>query len=62
MRVKLCAQCPYTARDLADYYDVNSSSHLCFRCDSKRAAPELAIEPTRFPTDAIDCFTLGGDT
>jgi hypothetical protein len=43
MRVKLCAQCPYTARDLADYYDANSSSHLCFRCDSKSAPAELAI-------------------
>ena len=43
MRVKLCARCPYTPRDLADYYDANSSSHLCFRCDSKSAPAELAI-------------------
>jgi hypothetical protein len=43
MRVKLCARCPYSPRDLADYYDANSSSHLCFRCDSKRAPAELAL-------------------
>lgn len=43
MRVKLCARCPYTPRDLADYYDANSSSHLCFRCDSKSAPAGLAI-------------------
>ena len=43
MRVKLCVRCPYSPQDLADYYDANSSSHLCFRCDSKRAPAELAI-------------------
>jgi hypothetical protein len=43
MRVKLCARCPYTPRDLADYYDANSGSHLCFRCDSKSAPAGLAI-------------------
>ena len=43
MRVKLCARCPYSPRDLADYYDANSSSHLCFRCNNKRAPAELAI-------------------
>jgi hypothetical protein len=43
MKVKLCAQCPYSPRDLADYYDANSSCHLCFRCDSKSAPAKLAI-------------------
>ncbi len=43
MRVKLCTRCPYSPRDLADYYDANSSSHLCFRCDRKRAPAELVI-------------------
>jgi hypothetical protein len=43
MRVKLCARCPYAPRDLADYYDANSGSHLCFRCDSKSAPAGLAI-------------------
>ena len=43
MRVKLCAQCPYSPRDLADHYDANSSYHLCLRCDSKRSPAEIAI-------------------
>ena len=41
MRVKLCDRCPYSPRDLADYYDANSSCHLCFRCDSQGAPAEL---------------------
>ena len=43
MRVKLCARCPYTPRDLANYYDANSGSYLCFRCDGKSAPAGLAI-------------------
>jgi hypothetical protein len=43
MRVKLCTRCPYSPRDLANYYDGRSNSHLCFRCDDKRAPAELAI-------------------
>ena len=43
MRVKLCARCPYMPRDLANYYDANSGSHLCFRCDGKSAPAGLAI-------------------
>ena len=33
MRVKLCARCPYSPRDLADHYDAASALHLCERCD-----------------------------
>ena len=62
MRVKLCARCPYSPRDLSYYYDANSSSHLCFRCDNKRAPPGLVSEPARFPTDTVYCFALGGAT
>jgi hypothetical protein len=33
MRVKLCATCPYTPRDLADHYDPAATLHLCAGCD-----------------------------
>jgi len=33
MRVKLCAACPYTPRDLADHYDPAAALHLCVACD-----------------------------
>ena len=33
MRVKLCAACPYTPRDLADHYDPTAALHLCAACD-----------------------------
>ncbi len=33
MRVKLCARCPYTPRDLADQYDVGAAQYLCPACD-----------------------------
>jgi len=33
MRVKLCAQCPYTPRDLADRYDPKAALRLCATCD-----------------------------
>ena len=33
MRVKLCARCPYTRRDLAGHYDPEAILHLCANCD-----------------------------
>ena len=33
MRVKLCARCPYTPRDLADHHDPDAALHACARCD-----------------------------
>ena len=33
MRVKLCATCPYTPRDLEDHYDPAAALHLCATCD-----------------------------
>jgi hypothetical protein len=33
MRVKLCARCPYTPRDLADHYDPEAALRLCATCD-----------------------------
>jgi hypothetical protein len=33
MRVKLCATCPYTPRDLAGHYDPAAALHLCAKCD-----------------------------
>ena len=38
LRVKLCARCPYTPRDLADHYDPEASLHVCAKCDSGQAA------------------------
>ena len=32
MRVKLCAQCPYTPRGLADRYDSEAALSLCATC------------------------------
>jgi hypothetical protein len=36
MRVKLCARCPYTPRDLADHYDPEAAAHLCASCDGEQ--------------------------
>jgi hypothetical protein len=33
MRVKLCAACPYTPRDLAEHYDPAAALHLCVACE-----------------------------
>jgi len=38
MRVKLCAQCPYTRWDLAGHYDPDAILHLCANCDSEQKA------------------------
>ena len=38
MRVKRCARCPYTPRDLADHYDPKGGLHACARCDGYQAA------------------------
>jgi hypothetical protein len=34
VKVRCCARCPYTPRDLADHYDANGKLHVCARCDS----------------------------
>ena len=36
MRVKLCARCPYTPRDLADHYDPEAILHACAKCDGEQ--------------------------
>jgi hypothetical protein len=36
MRVKLCARCPYTPRDLADHYDPRAVLHVCAKCDDEQ--------------------------
>jgi hypothetical protein len=36
MRVKLCALCPYTPRDLAGHYDPEGPLHLCAKCDGEQ--------------------------
>jgi hypothetical protein len=36
MRVKLCARCPYTPRDLAGHYDPEAALHACAKCDGKQ--------------------------
>jgi len=33
MRVKLCARCPYTQRDLAGHYDPEGELYACAKCD-----------------------------
>jgi hypothetical protein len=38
MRVKLCARCPYTPRDLAGHYDPNGALHACAKCDGQQGA------------------------
>ena len=38
MRVKLCARCPYTPRDLAGHYDPQAVLHLCADCDGGQKA------------------------
>jgi hypothetical protein len=36
MRVKLCARCPYTPRDLAGHYDPEATLHVCAKCDGEQ--------------------------
>ena len=36
MRVKICARCPYTPRDLAGHYDPEGIVHVCAKCDGQR--------------------------
>ena len=36
MRVKLCARCPYTPRDLEGHYDSEAAAHACVKCDGGR--------------------------
>jgi hypothetical protein len=38
MRVKLCARCPYTPRDLAGHYDPEGLLHVCAKCDGEHEA------------------------
>jgi hypothetical protein len=38
MRVKLCARCPYTPRDLAGHYDPEGTLHACAKCDGQHEA------------------------
>jgi hypothetical protein len=38
MRVKLCARCPYTPRDLAGHFDPEGTLHVCARCDGQQEA------------------------
>lgn len=36
MRVKLCARCPYTPRDLAHHYDPEAALYACAKCDNEQ--------------------------
>jgi len=36
MRVRLCARCPYTPRDLAHHYDPEAALYACAKCDTER--------------------------
>jgi hypothetical protein len=35
MRVKLCALCPYSVRDVAEHYDSRAEHALCATCPTK---------------------------
>ena len=55
MRVKLCARCPYTPRDLASHYDPDAALHACAKCDdnydmSDRHYPRAAQRRQRCAT------------
>jgi hypothetical protein len=39
MRVKLCASCPYTPRDLGGHYDSEAALHACAKCDGEQEVP-----------------------
>jgi hypothetical protein len=41
MRVKLCARCPHVPQDMAGYYDLCATLHLCTRCDDAAAIPAI---------------------
>jgi hypothetical protein len=47
MKVKLCARCPYTPRDLAAHYDPEGALHVCAKCDDEREASN-----NRYPRQA----------
>jgi hypothetical protein len=53
MRVKLCARCPYSPRDLADHYDPAAALHLCAGCDRESAFPKFHREAYRRERCAI---------
>lgn len=46
MRVKLCAQCPYTPRDLAHHYDPDAALYACLKCDHEQDLFEIRRRPT----------------
>ena len=37
MKVKPCARCPYTPRDLEEHYDPEADLHACAKCDGSQA-------------------------
>jgi hypothetical protein len=41
MRVKLCARCPYTPRDLAHHYDPEAALYACATCDNGQDLCEI---------------------
>ena len=41
MRVKLCARCPYTPRDLAPHYDPEAALYACLKCDHEQDLCEI---------------------
>jgi hypothetical protein len=46
MRVKLCARCPYTPRDLTGHYDPDATLHVCATCDG-----EQRVVAKRYPRE-----------
>jgi hypothetical protein len=46
MRVKLCARCPYTPRDLAHHYDPEAPLYACAKCDSEQEFCEIMWRQT----------------
>jgi hypothetical protein len=53
MRVKLCARCSYTPRDLAVHYDPEAALHLCVTCDVEYSLRKTQRRRT-WPTTTIN--------
>ena len=56
MKVKLCARCPYTPRDLADHYDSHAVLHVCAKCDGEQGM--LTNHYPRAANRRRECATL----
>jgi hypothetical protein len=47
MRVRLCARCPYTPRDVTGHYDPEAVLYLCAKCDSEHEVSSATTHAKR---------------